>query len=314
MAKRVYKSLMVLALLIIGGVFFAFPYLMGTKTYPLAIVEGNSMYPNLQNGDLIVFREASSSVANGSIIVFIQGQTGISMLDSLIRPVVIHRVMNVIIQYDGIINYRTKGDNNQEDDPALVRETQILGTPIQIIPKVGLLFLFLRSSQGMIAVVGFITLVYLGNYETKIKGDHRKKDFVGKMVQMVLNKEISYELLRKLELSIMFADDLNMDELKDDCMKSIVEWVRGGGLDGKWRIECFECSICHSAAIKVNSSEGRSFSVCEGCDVRVSSPSLGGEIFFNVGSDPKRTLSASPRANLGNRSCNKLSRDEWRST
>ena len=35
------------------------PFLLGTKTYPIAVVQGNSMYPNLQNGDLVLFKQAN---------------------------------------------------------------------------------------------------------------------------------------------------------------------------------------------------------------------------------------------------------------
>lgn len=261
------KGIIFLIALILVTVFLVFPGAMGTKTFPIAIIEGNSMYPNLQNGDLVIFRSVSpQSVTNGSIIVFVQGQTGISMLDSLIRPIVVHRVKDIIVQYDGVINFRTKGDNNQDADPELVRDSQVLGTPIQIVPKVGLLLLFLRSSEGMIAVVGFITLLYLGNYESKIKDDMRKGDFVGKMAQMALNKEISNELFGKLEVAVQYSDDVDLDELKDDSVKSLVQWIRGGGLEEKWKIGGVECPICHSTAVRIESDDGFSHVICDGCE------------------------------------------------
>lgn len=264
------KWIIVSMVLLLTTLFLMFPSVMGTRTFPLAIIEGNSMYPNLQNGDLVVFHAVSSkSVKNGSIIVFIQGQTGISLLDSLIRPVVIHRVKDIILQYDGVANYRTKGDNNQEGDPELVQDSQILGSPVLVIPKVGLLFLFLRSSEGMIAVVGFITLLYLGSYESKIKGNKERSGFLGKLAQLALNKEISDEMFRKLEVGVQYVDDLNLHELKENGVRDLIQWIREGGLEDKWEIESVECPTCQLKAIIIKTRAGLSFMVCEGCDSKL---------------------------------------------
>jgi signal peptidase I len=267
MVDKIDKRIIFLAALILVAVFMLFPVAMGTKTYPFAIVEGNSMYPNLQNGDLVVFQKASPlSITNGSIIVFVQGQTGISMIDSLIRPVVIHRVIDVIVQYDGVINYRTKGDNNQESDPELTQASQLLGVPLQVIPKVGLLLLFVRSSQGMVAIVGFITLLYLGNYESKIGDENKKIGFIGALANMSLNNVISDDLFKKLETAVKYSDDLNLDEVKDAYVKNLVQWIRNGGLDEKWRIEKVECPICLSSAVRIEAGEDGSLTICEKCE------------------------------------------------
>ena len=206
------------------------------------------------------------SVTNGSIIVFVQGQTGISMLDSLIRGVVIHRVKDILIQYDGVINYRTKGDNNQECDPELIKASQLLGAPIQTIPKVGLLFLFMRSSQGMVAVVGFITLLYLRNYESKISVDDRKIEFIGAIANMTLNNVISKDLFNKFEIAVKYSDELKLDEIDDDCLKNLVEWIRDGGLDDKWKVEKGECSRCHSSFIRIDAGGDHPLMMCEKCE------------------------------------------------
>jgi signal peptidase I len=69
-------------LLLVGfaiAIAVALPFYTHTSTYPIAIVQGNSMYPTLQNGDLVIFRsQAHPIVANSSIIVFVEGATGVS--------------------------------------------------------------------------------------------------------------------------------------------------------------------------------------------------------------------------------------------
>jgi hypothetical protein len=92
----------------------------------------------------------------------------VTILDSLLKPIVIHRVVGALVQGDGTICYTTKGDNNALDDPSVVMADHVLGTPLFVIPKVGLLLLFMISPQGLVATIGTITLLYLGNYEWKL--------------------------------------------------------------------------------------------------------------------------------------------------
>src|ERR1039458_8276878 len=83
------------------------PFLMGTQSYPIAIINGNSMYPTLQNGDMVIFHSIPRhNVPNGTIIVFVQADTGSAALDSIIRPVVIPRVIGSVVQADGMDYYK----------------------------------------------------------------------------------------------------------------------------------------------------------------------------------------------------------------
>ena len=97
------------------------------------------------------------------------------MLDGLIRPVVIHRVIGEVIQNDGTVCYETKGDNNEVKDPFLTKSDQVLGVATLTVPKVGLLVLFLQSPQGLIATVGIISLGYLSMYDMKRKEEKKKE-------------------------------------------------------------------------------------------------------------------------------------------
>src|SRR5271157_2603140 len=78
------------------------PFYLGTRAYPMTIVNGNSMFPNLQNGDLVIFKGLSSQqfAANGSVIVYVEGGSGNSILDSISRPVIIHRIVGTVLQSD----------------------------------------------------------------------------------------------------------------------------------------------------------------------------------------------------------------------
>jgi signal peptidase len=244
------------------------PFVMGTSTYPFAIVEGNSMYPALRTGDLVLFRGASpQGIANGSIIVFVQGDTGIGALDSLLRPVVIHRVVGVQAGSDGMMAFDTKGDNNLIADASVVQGDHVLGVPAQVIPYAGYVLLFVRSPQGLVAIVAFITLFYLASYETRAREERRKEEFLGAVAQRVLAGEIPEELFRKVELTVRYAGSLDGEELKDDRLRAIASWIRGGGLEHEWKVSGAKCTKCGSAAVAIEDSTGEVATLCPRCDV-----------------------------------------------
>lgn len=184
------------------------PLLLGTSTLPVAVVEGNSMYPTLQNGDLVIFSAPPKGVIpNGTIIVFVQGSTGDPILDMLTRPTVIHRVVGMVVQYDGVVYYRTKGDNNQFADPWLVRQNEVIGVPLLVIPKMGILFMFLQSPQGEVAVIGVIVLWYIGVEETRRKERNEADQFLSSLAKEVVEGRLSPETFEKVELSIRYLSD-----------------------------------------------------------------------------------------------------------
>ena len=224
--KVTKKRIGIILLVVIFSGLVLLPLSADTSSYPLAIVDGSSMYPTLQNGDIVYFHSVAnaSSIANGTIIVFVQGNTG-SLFDGLVRPVVIHRVVGEVIQADGYVNYVTKGDNNDVNDPFLTRSDHVLGIASQSIPKVGLLILFLKSPQGLIATIGIISLAYLSMYEIDRKNDKKKEKFLGSLAKKVLNGYLSNEQFRKLELAVNTLTSLsgNSQGQKHICTSRLVE-------------------------------------------------------------------------------------------
>jgi signal peptidase I len=243
------------------------PFYMGTVTYPLAIVEGNSMYPDLQNGDLVLFHAPinPNAISNGTIIVFVQSDTGVSALDSLTKPIVIHRVIGTVIQSDGTVDYQTKGDNNLVQDPALVPASHVIGTPALIIPKVGLLFLFIQSPQGLVAAVGMITILYLAKYEGDSKEEKKKEAFLAALARMSLNNELTENLFKKLELAVKYVGELEINELTDRSVVALVDWLKRGGLNHGWKLEELKCSECGSKAHAFESKNNLLLIICPSC-------------------------------------------------
>lgn len=121
------------------------------------VVLSGSMLPSIQIKDIVVTKKvAEEELEIGDIITFISPDSrfgGISIT---------HRIVDKY--YDestGSYSYRTRGDNNNVADSALVPNNNILGKVILKIPKLGYLQDILSSKGGLIIVVLIPCLVIL---------------------------------------------------------------------------------------------------------------------------------------------------------
>jgi signal peptidase I len=115
------------------------------------IVNGDSMEPTYEDGDLVIAKERST-YAVGDIVTF----TNPDEFNSGMR--VIHRITDIGPR--GII---TQVDNRDREDPWPLREGDILGVSIFHAPKVGTWLTTLRSSPLLLGLfagaVAFILLL-----------------------------------------------------------------------------------------------------------------------------------------------------------
>ena len=121
------------------------------------VVLSGSMIPEIAIKDIVVTKKVSAEELEiGDIITFVSPDTrygGISIT---------HRIIDKY--YDesiGNYTYRTKGDNNNVADSALVPNENVLGRVILKIPKLGYLQDLLASKGGLIFVVLIPCLVIL---------------------------------------------------------------------------------------------------------------------------------------------------------
>ncbi len=244
----------------------AFPLFFGTRTYPVAVVEGNSMYPALQNGDMVLFKSTNAqNIPNGTIIVFVQSDTGVSALDGLLKPIIIHRIVGSLIQADGTIYYVTKGDNNDFNDPSAVQANHVLGVPAQVIPKAGFLLLFFSSPQGLVALIGFITLFYLGSYEAKLKENRTKDTFLGAVANMVINGELPEEAFKRFELAVKYVSQEELEALKEGLSQALVDWLDRRAKEKGWKVRNTVCPECSEEVTSYEGSDKVPFIVCPRC-------------------------------------------------
>ena len=122
--------------------------------YAPLIVLTDSMFPEIQSGDLIVVRSVEASqVEEGDVISFFDP-------DGNGTSVVTHRV--VTVQADG--SFITKGDANNTEDESAVPTENLVGRYQFRIAGAGNVAMFLQSTTGLIVCVA-VPLVLLVGYD-----------------------------------------------------------------------------------------------------------------------------------------------------
>ena len=139
-------------------------------TLPL-IVLTDSMYPDIQSGDLIICKTVEpQDIQNGDIISFYDpAGNGTS--------VVTHKVVE-ILQEDGALSFRTRGINNNTDDRLAVPADKVIAEYTGIrIAGAGDFAIFMQSTTGLLICVVLPIILFVGYdvirrriYEKK-KGD-----------------------------------------------------------------------------------------------------------------------------------------------
>jgi signal peptidase len=251
-------------------IFVSLPFIAGTSTYPVTVVNGNSMSPTLHNGDLVFFDSPAGRVKNGTIIVFVQSQSGVPALDSWLMPVVIHRVVGIGTEPDGTADYRTKGDNNLQDDPFVTDSQNVLGVPVLVIPYVGYPIQFLKTPYGMVAVTALISLYFFSEFDTKFEEEQERDRLVAVFARHTLNGDITAERFERLKLAVEYYDEIPTDQLTDPVALSLVDWLKGGTRSTKWKEELAPCPTCGGKSFGIINQD-KSFLVCPACS-RSQSP------------------------------------------
>lgn len=147
--------------------------------FPL-IVLTDSMYPEIESGDLIICNttEAKDIKVNDVISFFDPAGNGTS--------IVTHRVIE-IVEEDGEILFRTRGDNNNTEDKELVPAENLVGVYKMRIAGAGHIAMFMQSTAGLIVCV-VLPIILLVGY-----------DLVRRRIYEKSKKEDTDALLAELE-------------------------------------------------------------------------------------------------------------------
>ena len=144
------------------------------------IVLTDSMYPEIESGDLIICNTADAEEIKIKDVIsfFDPAGDGIS--------IVTHRVVE-IVKEDGEIFFRTRGDNNNTEDKELVPAENLVGVYKTRIAGAGHIAIFMQSTTGLILCV-VIPIVLLVAY-----------DFLRRRIYEKNNKQDTDALLAELE-------------------------------------------------------------------------------------------------------------------
>lgn len=123
--------------------------ILGFRQYMVAT---GSMEPQYGVGDLIIIKETpKEEIQVGDVINYISANG---------MDTITHRVVE-ILEKDGETYYKTKGDNNNAEDPELVNFNQVQGVLVFKISKLGTLMTNMLTGTGIVIIFAFVILSYL---------------------------------------------------------------------------------------------------------------------------------------------------------
>lgn len=124
------------------------PFAVGIRPY---IVLSASMEPTIMTGALgYINTKDCEDISTGDIVAYTMGD----------EMTIIHRVIGV--NENG--TYITKGDNNEKEDFTSLHPSQIVGTVVFSIPKLGYVTSWLQSTQGIIIAVGLVAVGLISSW------------------------------------------------------------------------------------------------------------------------------------------------------
>lgn len=141
-----------------------------TPLFSAFIIISPSMVPNINVYDAVLtMRVPTKYIELYDIITFLSKE-----IETNGTPIT-HRVVGIVETESGDKAYRTKGDNNESEDRALIRQNEVLGKVMLRIPMIGYVKTFLSSKLGWILVVVVPCLGIVGYDILKITGLIKKR-------------------------------------------------------------------------------------------------------------------------------------------
>lgn len=123
---------------------------------PLIVLTG-SMEPKISSGDLIICKQIDADqVKIGDIIAFFDP-------DSTGQAVLTHRVTEIVNE-NGSLMFRTKGDANNSEDRSLVPADDLVGIYKSKISGAGNVAMFMQTTAGLVVCV-IVPLILLIAYD-----------------------------------------------------------------------------------------------------------------------------------------------------
>lgn len=130
------------------------------------IILTDSMYPEIESGDLIIINKNDiKNIKPNDIITFFDPK-------ELTKYTTTHRVVEVL-EESGKKMYKTKGDSNNTLDKELVPKDKIIGVYKTRIKGLGKFSIFMSSPTGIIIIIGII-IICLFMWDIFIKTEEKE--------------------------------------------------------------------------------------------------------------------------------------------
>ena len=159
------------------------PSFFGWKPF---IVLSGSMETQIMTGDVVVVKEIDTKELKENDIVAFKDTDNI---------VITHRIIEIIEDENGSTEYKTKGDNNNDEDNGYVKPEQIEGIYKFRIGKLGNLALFVQTPVGMIICISIpLIMLLLLQWKESLNNNKMKNDIQEEIEKL---KQQNEELRKK---------------------------------------------------------------------------------------------------------------------
>jgi len=143
--------------LIIALGYVVFNYVPFIAKYDHYVIATNSMEPVINVGDIVIINTdvTYEELEAGQIIAFYADIRGDGK-----EEVVVHYLYSVTTT-DDVRTYRTQPEISEEVDPWTLTDSDLVGTHVGTIPKVGPILLFAQSTLGRIVLILDVVVIYI---------------------------------------------------------------------------------------------------------------------------------------------------------
>jgi len=122
------------------------------------------MEPAIKTGALVIIKP-SSEYRVGEVIMF--GE------DTKTKVPTTHRIVSDEVR-NGVFYYKTKGDANEDPDPQLVGQNEVIGKVLFPIPYLGYVLDFAKKPFGFVLLIGVPAVIVVFDEASNIMRETRK--------------------------------------------------------------------------------------------------------------------------------------------
>lgn len=171
------------------------------------IVLTDSMYPDIKSGDLIICHTIDAGEVKEQDVISFFDPAGNG------SSVVTHRVIEIVNE-DGKLSFRTKGDNNNTEDTDLVPAENLVGIYKTRIAGAGNIAMFMQTTAGLIVCV-VLPIILLVGYDIIRRRVYEKKNRSDTDALLAELEALKAEKAERAEEKETASVDAGTDEASD---------------------------------------------------------------------------------------------------